>query len=132
MKKFFNSVKSAVQLYVDKEFITSSDTILQELLHSKLNGNMIGISSPVLGTGMFITAIEDILLEGKRSIIILKRYDITGHFLATNKVLLNKITAVCPFQSKFENPFLAKVNGDRSAGTDEAPMASQDEAGRGS
>lgn len=127
MKKFFNSVKSAVQLYVDKEFITSSDTILQELLHSKLNGNMIGISSPVLGAGMFITAIEDILLEGKLSVIVLKRYDITGHFLTTNKLLLNKITAVCPFTSKFENPFLAKVAGDRSTSTDEASMTSQDE-----
>lgn len=122
MKKFFNSVRSAVQLYVDKEFITSSDTILQELVHSKINGNMIGISSPVLGAGMFITAIEDILLEGKRSIIVLKRYDITGHFLATNKVLLDKITAVCPFKSKFENPFLAKVAGDRNASADEAPV----------
>ena len=128
MKNFFNLPKSAVQLSVDKEFITTSDAIFQELVNSKLNGNVIGISSPLLGAGMFLTGIEDILLEGKRSIVVLKRYDVNGHFLSTNNLPLDKIMAVCPFRSKFENPFLAKVKGERSnIGIDESPPASIDE-----
>lgn len=120
MKKLFNSLQSDAQLYVDKEFITTSDVILLELINSKLHGNVIGISSPLLGAGMFMTAVEDILLEGKRSIIVLKRYDVNGHFLSTNKLSLEKITAVCPFKSKFENPFLPKIASDRNiVSTDE-------------
>jgi hypothetical protein len=116
--KFFNALNPDTQPYVDKEFITTPDALFLELVESKLQGNVIGISSPLLGAGMFVTAVEDILLEGKKSIIILKSYDINGHFLSTNKLPLEKIIAVCPFKSKFLNPFLTRIAGERNTSID--------------
>jgi hypothetical protein len=121
--KFFNALNPDTQPYVDKEFITTPDALFLELVESKLQGNVIGISSPLLGAGMFVTAVEDILLEGKKSIIILKSYDINGHFLSTNRLPLEKIIAVCPFKSKFLNPFLTRIAGERNASTDTSATA---------
>jgi hypothetical protein len=123
MKEIFNTLKPDTRPYVDREFITTPDALFLELVESKLHGNVIGISSPLLGAGIFMTAVEDILLEGKKTIIILKRYDINGHFLSTNKLPLEKIAAVCPFKSKFSNPFLSRITGERNTGRDEAPTA---------
>ena len=91
-----------------KELIMKPTRIIQELMNSKQHGNVVGISSPVLGAGMFITAVEDIEFEGLKPIIVLKNFDISGYFLLKNKIPVDEIIAVCPFTSKFENPFLNK------------------------
>jgi len=40
--------------------------------------------------------------------VVLKHYDINGYFFSTNHLTLEQISAVCPFRSKFENPFLSR------------------------
>jgi hypothetical protein len=94
------------------DFVKGPKDILKALLDSKGNGTAIGIKSPVLGKGMFITAVQDILIgDGHESTqIVLKGYDFTGHILETNVIRLTEIEGVCMFASKFGNPILKAIN----------------------
>lgn len=94
------------------DFITDSKDVFKALLDSKERGTAIGIKSDLLGKGMFVTGIEDILLgDGHENTkIILKGYDFTGHVLEKNTVGLTEIEGVCKFNSKFGNPILKALS----------------------
>jgi hypothetical protein len=94
------------------EFIKAPNEILKALLASKESGTTIGIKASVLGRGMFVTAVEDILIgDGNENTkIVLKGYDFTGHILETNVIALTDIEGVCTFDSKFGNPILKTIN----------------------
>jgi hypothetical protein len=83
------------------QFFTSSDEILRILIHSKEYGNVVGIVSPVLGAGMFITAVEKIILDYE-TVIQIKAEDINGEVLDCNTLKLSDITCACPFRTRFE------------------------------
>ena len=91
------------------DVITSPGSILQALRDSKENHSTIGINSPLLGSGTFLTCVTDIIvlddLAASPTIVLLS-YDITGYFLPTNILKLEDISSVCPFVSKFPNPFV--------------------------
>lgn len=82
--------------------------MFKALLESKDQGVVIGIKAPVLGKGMFVIGVDDILVgDGhENTIIITKGYDFTGHILETNTIRLTEIEGVCVFASKFGNPIL--------------------------
>jgi hypothetical protein len=94
------------------DFTKDLTGIFKALINSKEQGTAIGIVSPVLGKGMFVTGVEDILIgDGhENSHVILKGYDFTGHILETNTIRLTDIEAVCMFSSKFGNPFLKTLS----------------------
>lgn len=94
------------------DFITEPREIFKALLDSKEHETAIGIKSEVLGKGMFVTAIDDILIgDGHENTrVVLKGLDFTGHVLETNSVMLTEIEGVCRFNSKFGNPILNTVN----------------------
>jgi hypothetical protein len=83
------------------EFLTDSKDILRILIHSKEYGNVVGISSPVLGAGIFMTAVDKVILDYE-TIIQLKPYDVNGTLLETNKLKLTDITLGCSFRSRYE------------------------------
>ncbi|MFZ6013156.1 MAG: hypothetical protein ACOYXT_22625 [Bacteroidota bacterium] len=83
------------------EFTSNATEILKILVHSKTNGNVVGIGSPLLGAGVFITAVEKVVLDYE-TIIYLKPYDVNGHILGTNTLKLTDITCACSFKSQFE------------------------------
>jgi len=87
------------------ELVTDPGQMLNVLSESKANGTAVGIFSPVLGQEIFITAVEDILIDQDITVV-LKNYDITGYMLETNKLKLGEIKSVCPFKSLFENPYM--------------------------
>ncbi len=93
------------------DFLSGPSEIFRALLESKERGTAIGIKANPLGRGMFVTAVQDILVgDGNENTqIILKGYDFTGHILETNVVKLNEIEGVCVFASKFGNPILSAV-----------------------
>jgi hypothetical protein len=91
----------------------SSSDILKILIESKENGNTIGISSPLLGEGFFITAVEDIILEEGETTILFKPFDVTGFMLPTNRLKLGEVDAACPLISRFQNPVLKNFDKDR-------------------
>ena len=90
------------------DFVKEPHEIFKALLDSKERGTAIGIKAQVLGKGMFVTSVDDILIgDGhENTYIILKGYDFTGHVLDTNHICLTSIEGVCMFESKFGNPIL--------------------------
>ena len=94
------------------DFIREPREVFKALLDSKERGTAIGIKADQLGKGMFVTAIDDILIgDGQENThIILKGYDFTGHVLETNSVRLTDIEGVCRFTSKFGNPILKTIH----------------------
>lgn len=93
------------------DFVCEPKQVLSALLDSKDHETAIGIRSPSLGEGVFVTSVDEILLgDGNdETKIILKGYDSTGCVLPTNEVRLSDIEAICRFSSKFENPFLKAI-----------------------
>src|SRR5688500_9482220 len=83
------------------EFTTATEEILRIVIHSKEYGNVIGISSPALGAGIFITAVEKVVLDYE-TIIYLKPYDVNGGLLEKNTLKLTEITSACAFKSRYE------------------------------
>jgi hypothetical protein len=83
------------------EFVTAAEDILRILIHSKEYGNVIGISSPFLGAGIFITAVEKIVLDYE-VVVVLKPHDVNGGLLEKNIFKLTEITCACAFKSRFD------------------------------
>ena len=83
------------------EFVTASEEILRILIHSKEYGNVVGISSPFLGAGIFITAVEKVILDYE-VVVVLKAKDVNGRRLERNTLKLTDITCACSFRSRFE------------------------------
>lgn len=105
-------MKDYFMLNTPFDFIKEPNDIFKALLDSKDRGTAIGIKSGILGKGMFVTSVEDILIgDGHENTkIVLKGYDFTGHVLETNNILLTDIEGVCKFSSKFGNPIFNTLN----------------------
>jgi hypothetical protein len=88
--------------------------MLKVLIASKEENKSIGISSPRIGEGFFITAVEDIILVEGETIILFKPFDVTGFILPTNKLRLVDINAVCPLSSEFQNPVLKNFDKNKT------------------
>lgn len=98
---------------IDLAFISEPEEILNALQESKDRGTVVGISAAILGNGVFLTSVENVIPADSDHIIVLKGYDVTGYILERNKIRLSDIRAICPFQSKFNNPYLKELTGDR-------------------
>ena len=95
------------------ELVSEPGEMLNVLTESKVNGTAVGVSAPVLGSEIYVTAVEDIVI-GEDITIVLKNYDITGYMLETNKLKLAEIRSVCPFKSPFENPYMRTLTNGKS------------------
>jgi hypothetical protein len=98
---------------IDFAFISDPDEILRALNESKNNGTVVGISAPILGNGVFLTSVESLAETDSDHVITLKGYDVTGYILERNRLRLTDIRGICPFQSKFNNPYLKELTGER-------------------
>ena len=86
------------------DFVRTRKGILKELVISSMSGNVVGIYSRALGEGMFLAAVEKIESTAKDEVIILNRYDMSGHMLARTRVAIDEIHMVCPFNRVYTNP----------------------------
>jgi hypothetical protein len=87
------------------KYINEQDEIVKELIHSKINGNVIGICAISLGPGMIMTAVEDIMEIKNDKLIILKETDLLGMKVPEEQILLSEIVRVHPFRTQFDDPF---------------------------
>jgi hypothetical protein len=97
---------------IELAFISDPEQIHAALVESMTEASVVGISAPILGNGVFLTAVDNIIKNENDSTIVLKGYDITGYILERNKIKLSEIRAVFPFKSKFTNPYLKELAGD--------------------
>jgi len=88
------------------ELIKAKKSQLNALLESYKNQTLIGVISPVLGEGMFVTGVHDIYDYDEKHIVMLKRYDISGELLIRETLALDEIKAVCVFDSAYKHPVL--------------------------
>jgi len=96
---------NAVMQHLSMELVSDPGEMLNILAESKANGTAVGINAAPLGNEIYITAVEDVIIDEDITIV-LKNYDITGYMLERNKLKLGEITSVCPFKSAFENPYM--------------------------
>lgn len=94
------------------ELVTDPGEILNILTDSKAHGTAVGINARVLGSEIYVTAVEDIIIDHEITIV-LKNFDITGYMLETNKLKLGDIQSVCPFKSHFENPYMRTLKNGK-------------------
>jgi hypothetical protein len=88
--------------------IKARKIILKALQNALITQKVIGIYSPPLGEGMFLTGVESITTLGKEEIITLKPYDMNGIQLVRTDIAISEIRSACPFDSFYLNPFLFK------------------------
>lgn len=82
---------------------TSSSAIIKELLHSKENGNVVGIWGGAFNQIVCLTAVEDIIdVEiANDKLIILKKLDLQGIYLNNNMINLSEIEKVISFNASY-------------------------------
>lgn len=86
--------------------ITEPRSILHELINSRENGNVIGIWSSSLGTGLYMCAVENILDDDVEhdKVVILKEKDLNGIPLPVHVLFLQDIEKVFPLKTIYEDP----------------------------
>ena len=86
--------------------ITEPKSILHELINSRENGNVIGIWSPSLGTGLYMCAVENILDDEVEhdKVIVLKENDLNGIPLPVHVLFLQDIEKVFPLKTLYKDP----------------------------
>jgi hypothetical protein len=94
------------------DFIVEPGGILSAVATSLENGTAIGIYSQALGNTMCITGVDDLFVDGDNTLVVLKKYDMSGQIFERHTLMLHEITSVCPFTTPFKNPFLEKVEKD--------------------
>ena len=100
---------------LNTELIADPGEMLNILSESKASGTAVGINAPSLGSQIYVTAVEDIVIDADEDItIVLKNYDVTGYMLETNKLKLGEIKSVCPFKSPFVNPYMKTMRHGKS------------------
>ena len=96
---------NTVMQNLNMELVSDPGEILNILTESKAHGTAVGINAPALGSEIYVTAVEDVVIDEDITIV-LKSYDTTGYMLETNKLKLAEIKSVYPFKSSFENPYM--------------------------
>lgn len=85
--------------------ITEPKHILDELVASRENGNIIGIWAPSLGTGLFLCGVDNILDDEEEhdKVIILKENDQNGVPLQAHVLFLQEIEKVFPLKTPYSD-----------------------------
>lgn len=101
-----NSHSYVMRIEGEYNFTRDKGEILKALLDSKLHQTMIGLAIPTIGTGVFITSIEEIFLDDVEPIVQLKYLDVNGRLIEKTRFYLREIIGACPLHSKWINPLL--------------------------
>lgn len=93
---------------IETYLVRDAKAIFEHIMLSKEKGSSIGICSVHLGEGVFITAVEDLILQDGEQFVIVKPMDLTGYILKTTLIRLSDIKAVYPLISPYQNPLLKR------------------------
>ena len=87
------------------QFIRKEKAILKQVKLCKESGGLIGVYSPVLGEGMFLTTVDEIHIQHDDTRIDFKPYDISGKFLDKTSLSIKDISCICPFNQIYSESF---------------------------
>jgi hypothetical protein len=102
----FPSFDSVVWEPASIRIIKLRSIIRKEILMSRDSGKVLGVYCPVLGDGMFLTCVDDVVNGDGQEIVVFKPYDMNGHLLQRNQLAIAEIRSVCPFDSYYVNPLI--------------------------
>ena len=89
---------------MEVKIITTGKPMLEQLELCRRSGGLIGVYSPLLGRGMFLTAVEDIDRSSEGVRVVFKPYDMNGNFLERSTLLVREISGICPFNQVYVEP----------------------------
>lgn len=108
VKNFFPALTSSMLPETNPasfDFIRTKGKMLQEFEYCLRHRNLVGVYCPLLGNGMFLAGVENILCgEDRSSMIIFFPYDMSGHRLARRSIELDEITMIVPFNNSYVSP----------------------------
>lgn len=90
-------------------FVKSRKGILKELRNSQESGTLVGVYSRAFGEGMFLTCVSNIEHDTAAEVVTFETYDQSGQMLNRTRLSIDEIKMVCPFESKYVNPILNKM-----------------------
>lgn len=86
------------------DFIRSKAHMLRELEYCKQHNNLVGIYCSLLGNGMFLVGVENIVYGDEGVLIIFHKRDMSGHALARRTLELSEISVIVPFNNPYVPP----------------------------
>ena len=84
--------------------------MLEEFKFCLQHRNLVGVYCPILGNGMFLVGVENIIWgdDGSASIVFFP-LDMSGHSLARRSIELSEITSIVPFNNPYISPVILSV-----------------------
>jgi hypothetical protein len=107
------TILNVIDIGMHLDWLTATEDILKALLDSKENGNVIGITALSFGPTMIMTAVDDVVDVKNDKIVLLKETDLLGIKLPESELLLSEIVRVHPLRTKYNDPFHARLRGER-------------------
>ena len=84
--------------------------MLQEFQYCLRHANLVGIYCPMLGNGMFLVGVENIVsADNGSATVIFFPHDMSGHLLSRRSLELDDITMIVPFNNPYINPVVFRV-----------------------
>jgi hypothetical protein len=105
----------AENLNASVEFVKRKKIILQELQYCHNKGNLVGVYSDVLGEGMFLLGVEDVIQLQDEELIVFYPDDMSGLPLKRRTIFLKEIKKIVPFNNLYINPRNTFLYVDQSA-----------------
>lgn len=97
-------------------YLNNPQEILRELVHSKDNGNVVGIFALSLGPIMIMTAVDDIIEIKNDYLIVLKEQDLLGMPIPEEQIFLKEIVRIHPFKTLYDDPFHVRLRQAKQIG----------------
>lgn len=86
------------------QFIRNQKAMLTQIKLCKKSHGLIGVYSPLLGKGMFLTTVDDIRFIDDEVLVIFKPYEVIGDMPEKTSIPFSAITCICPFNQLYSEP----------------------------
>lgn len=89
--------------------VRSRKEIARAIRHALDTNTVLGMYSPALGEGLFLTGVLFFDTSHAEPIVTLNRYDHHGVLLHRTELGISEIKGVCSLRMKYENPLVKKA-----------------------
>jgi hypothetical protein len=86
------------------DFIRSKKKMLSELEYCLGKRNLVGVYCPLLGNGMFLVGVENIVYGDDGTLIVFYSQDMSGHVLSRRTLHIDEINMIVPFNNPYISP----------------------------
>jgi hypothetical protein len=120
MNSILHSVRNLIskpqQDNTSNEFkvLTTKKDILKAIIRAKDTQSVLGVYSPALGEGLFLTGVLILDTDHAEPIVTFNRYDLNRIYLNRTQLGISEIKGVCVFDHKYSNPLLQKVDPEQA------------------